>query len=149
MRRDESVYLADIVDCWKKIERYTAGQGFDDFRGDEKTIDSVNRDLEIIGEASKYVSDDTRKLMPDVEWSRMVGLRDVLIHNYPGVNLGIVWDVIKRSSLSCKKRSNSSSGLVEMSRGYLHATLCNSQAVCESHNYRPASVHGSRARQNF
>ena len=96
MPRDELVYLEDIVDCCRKIERYTAGLSFDDFREDEKTIDSVNRNLEIIGEASKYVTAGTRQRMPTLEWSRMIGLRDVLIHNYPGVDLEVVWDVIKK-----------------------------------------------------
>ena len=94
MPRDELVYLEDIVDCCRKIERYIGGLTYEQFCVDEKTIDSVSRNLEIMGEAAKYVAAGTRDRMPTVEWTRMIGLRDVLIHNYPGVDLEVVWDII-------------------------------------------------------
>lgn len=94
MRRDVAVFLDDIIEACDKIDRYTAGLTADQFRQDDKTIDAVVRNLEIIGEAAKNVADDARAKIA-VDWKRMAGLRDVLIHGYFGIDLEIIWDIVE------------------------------------------------------
>lgn len=95
MRREASVFLADIVKACEKVSRYTEGLSQEQFRADDKTRDAVVRNLEIIGEAAKKIPDDLRREMPGVEWQRIAGLRDVLIHEYFAVDVDIVWDIVQ------------------------------------------------------
>lgn len=97
MRRDPLVYLDDIVQACRKIENYTSALTFEQFQRDEKTIDAVVRNFEIIGEAVKNVPADLRDRMPEIEWSRAAGMRDVLVHGYFNVNLQLVWDAAMQS----------------------------------------------------
>jgi uncharacterized protein with HEPN domain len=92
--RDPLVFLDDILASCRKIEHYRAGLSFEDFKADEKTIDAVVRNLEIIGEATKKLPGDLRDAIPGVDWQRIAGLRDILIHQYFGVDLEIIWDVV-------------------------------------------------------
>jgi uncharacterized protein with HEPN domain len=86
MSRDFKLYLDDIREAAEKTLRYTRGMSFDQFLGDEKTFNAVVRNLEIIGEAAKHISPDVRERYPQVEWRRIAGLRDVVIHEYFGVD---------------------------------------------------------------
>ena len=91
MSRDE-VYLKHILDAITKIERYVS-VGREEFMESSHWQDAVVRQLEIIGEAAKRVSENTRNLHDEVPWRRVCGLRDVLIHDYMGVDLGAVWQI--------------------------------------------------------
>jgi len=73
----------------------TAGLSYEAFAADETLRRAFVRSLEIIGEAAKKVSDDFRAMHPSVEWRAMAGMRDRLIHNYFGVDLELVWDVVQ------------------------------------------------------
>lgn len=96
MSRDYRQYLEDILTAIQNIRSYTAGLTFEQFAADNKTIDAVIRNLEIIGEAVKQVPVDLRSAHPEVEWKKVAGLRDILIHQYFGVKLQIVWDIVER-----------------------------------------------------
>ena len=93
MRRDYSAYLEDIVQAAQKISRYIDGLSLQTFSEDEKTIDAVVRNLEVIGEAAKNIPVDIRERYSEIPWERIVGLRNILIHEYFALSLKIVWDV--------------------------------------------------------
>lgn len=95
MSRDWILYLDDILESSKKILRYAEGLTLDQFKADEKTYDAVVRNLEIIGEAAKNIPDSARAMMPDIEWRRPAGLRDIIAHAYFGIDDTILWDVIQ------------------------------------------------------
>jgi len=95
MPRDYKVHLEDVLEATAKIGRYTAGLSREAFSGDEKTIDAVIRNLEIIGEAVKKVPDEIRSKHPEVDWKKIAGLRDILIHEYFGIDLEIIWDIVQ------------------------------------------------------
>jgi len=92
MSRDALVYLEDILDAASRIESYLAGADLSRFLSDTLLQDAVIRNLEVIGEAAKGVPETTRPKMPDVEWRKIAGMRDVLIHDYAGIDLAMVWD---------------------------------------------------------
>jgi len=94
VRRDAAVFLDDIIEACEKISRYTSGLSIEQFRRDDRTIDAVVRNLEVIGEAAKNVPDDMRRKIA-VDWKKMAGLRDVLIHGYFGIDLEIIWDIVE------------------------------------------------------
>jgi uncharacterized protein with HEPN domain len=94
VRRDAAVFLDDIIEACDKIFRYTSGSIAEQFYRDEKTIDAVVRNLEVIGEAAKNVPDEMRAKIA-VDWKKMAGLRDVLIHGYFGIDLEIIWDIVE------------------------------------------------------
>ena len=95
MSRDE-IRLRHILDAIARTERYVE-VGERQFLAESHWQDAVIRQLEIIGEATRSLSVDLRNRHPEIAWRRFAGLRDVLIHNYPGVELDVVWDVTQRA----------------------------------------------------
>jgi len=94
MPRDYKVYVDDVLTSIHKIKVYTKGLSKKRFLGDEKTIDAVVRNLEIIGEAIKKIPENIRSKYPNVEWRKITGLRDILVHEYFGVDAEIIWDIV-------------------------------------------------------
>lgn len=91
MDREFEDYLQDILDAMEKAQRFVENLSYEEFTGDDKTVFAVVRALEIIGEATKNIPDDNRKENPDVPWKDMAGMRDILIHDYFGVDMETVW----------------------------------------------------------
>ncbi|MDC3418382.1 DUF86 domain-containing protein [Aquibacillus salsiterrae] len=93
--KNDKIYLLHILECIESIESYIPN-GENDFFSSKLIQDAVIRNLEIVGEATKRVSKDFRNQHPNVPWREMAGLRDVLIHDYFGVDNGIVWNVVEK-----------------------------------------------------
>jgi uncharacterized protein with HEPN domain len=94
MSRDFKVFLKDILQAIERIEKYAGSLSFEGFCENQLVQDGVVRNLEIIGEAVKHLPKDVQKKYPTVEWKKIAGLRDILIHAYFGVDRDIVWDVV-------------------------------------------------------
>ena len=77
------------------MARYVSGLSREAFSADERTLDAVVRNLEIIGEAIKKVPADVRSNNPAIEWQKIAGLRDILIHEYFGIDIEIIWDIVQ------------------------------------------------------
>ena len=93
--KDDQLYLVHIAECIERIESYTRGSK-QVFVESTLVQDAVVRNFEIIGEATKRLSQQSKNARPDVPWRRIAGLRDVLIHNYMGVDFERVWGVIEQ-----------------------------------------------------
>jgi uncharacterized protein with HEPN domain len=94
--KNDRIYLKHILDAIAKINQYVS-VGYDEFMARSHWQDATIRQLEIIGEATKQLSEDIRIRHPDVPWRRIAGMRDVLIHGYMGVDLEAVWEVTQQS----------------------------------------------------
>ena len=95
MKRDNRLYLKDILDCMVKIEEFVKEMDFENFIKDDKTVSAVVRKLEVIGEATKNIPEAIKKKHKDIPWRDMARMRDKIIHFYFGVDYEIVWKVIK------------------------------------------------------
>jgi uncharacterized protein with HEPN domain len=91
--RELTDYLNDIITAIADVEEFTRGMSYEMFAADKKTVNAVIRSLEVLGEATKHIPSSFRKKHSDIPCSKMAGLRDVLIHNYMGVDLKSVWNV--------------------------------------------------------
>jgi len=102
LSKDETVYIKHILDAIARIERYLAGISYDRFNEDTLIQDGVIRQLEIIGEASKRLSDDSKASFEDIPWKDIAGMRDKLIHDYLGTDIKAMWDTAKDDIPSLK-----------------------------------------------
>ena len=103
-RRDFLLFLEDIMVCIEKLEKYTQGLTFDQFSKNEMAVDAVIRNFEVIGEAVKKIPKELKQKYPDVEWNEASGFRDVLIHDYFGIDLEGVWDTLKKNVPGFKEK---------------------------------------------
>ena len=94
MPRDYRVLLEDMLASLTRIHVLISGMSYDDFANHLTRQEAVIRNLEIIGEAAKNVPKELRSMYPHVDWARIGGLRDILIHQYFAVDLEILWDII-------------------------------------------------------
>src|SRR5438309_2097706 len=101
--KDDRVYLLHIRDAVERVLEYTR-DGKESFMGDPKTQDAVIRNIEVIGEAAKNLSDAFRAAHTDIPWKQIAGMRDTLIHRYFGVKLELVWQVIETDLPDFKAR---------------------------------------------
>ncbi len=94
--RSDVDYLQDIQEAIRRIRAYTAGMSYEEFLADEKTQDAVVRNLEVLGEAAKRLSQALKQQHPTLPWRAIAGARDRLIHDYSAVNLEIVWAIVQQ-----------------------------------------------------
>ena len=94
-KRNPEVLLADILNAMEKISRYTTGIDHAEFLIDDKTIDAVARNIGIIGEVASQLPDDFKNANPGIPWSQVKGMRNRIIHDYFGLDLEILWEVIQ------------------------------------------------------
>lgn len=92
--RNASCLAEDILDSIKKINVYTEGMSKDEFLKDDKTIDAVIRNFEIIGEAANRMPEEIRDRFDQIDWHRIRGFRNRIVHDYMGVDLNIVWKIL-------------------------------------------------------
>jgi uncharacterized protein with HEPN domain len=94
-KRDLLLLLDDMFQSALKIKRYTKDHDFESFLSDEKTIDAVVRNFEIIGEVAKRIDPDFKESNPEIEWKRIRGFRNRIVHEYFGIDYEIVWEIIE------------------------------------------------------
>jgi uncharacterized protein with HEPN domain len=95
MPGDHRLCLDDILEAIGRIRRHVGQMDFAASKTDEKTVDAVIRNLEVIGEAARNVPEPLRQGCPETEWCKIVALRNILIHDYFGINLEIIWDIVQ------------------------------------------------------
>ena len=94
-KRGDREFICDIIEACRRIERYTQGLSYEDFLENPEKQDAVIRNIEIIGEAVKCISDGLKKRYSSTNWRKIAGMRDKLIHHYFGIDIEIVWIVAK------------------------------------------------------
>jgi uncharacterized protein with HEPN domain len=92
--RDDRLYLIHIKECIQRIEKYTFG-GRDVFMSSSLIQDAVIRNLQIMAESSQRISDAMQNKHPEVEWLKIAGFRNLLVHDYLGVDLEKVWNIVE------------------------------------------------------
>jgi uncharacterized protein with HEPN domain len=95
MIKNDLTYIDHILDSIRKINEFSDGLSLKDFKANELVQDAIIRNIEIIGEASKKISTDTKQTYYKIPWKEIAGMRDKLIHDYLGVDVTVVWKTIK------------------------------------------------------
>ena len=106
MKRSLKLFIYDIAESIKDIESFTRGISEESFSNDRLRQDAVIRRLEVMGEAVKNIPDSFREKHPEVQWKKIAGLRDRIIHAYFEVDLDITWGIIKGDLPELKKKIN-------------------------------------------
>lgn len=96
----------DILNSAEEIGEFTKGMSYENFVQDEKTQRAVERELEIIGEASKRVSQELKDKHPKLLWKDMAGMRDFVIHDYPEIELKKIWKTVEEDIPQLKRQVN-------------------------------------------
>lgn len=104
MKKDPKIFLTHIIESIKEIEKNTDNLSEDKFLSSTIIQDAVVRRLEIIGEATKNIPESFRDKHHDIPWKKLAGMRDVLIHEYFGVDLILVWKIINKDIPKLKKQ---------------------------------------------
>lgn len=104
MTREPLLFLVDIVECCDLLAKYTKGVKESEFESDICLQDAIFRRVEIIGEATKNITNELKKKYSNVPWKTMAGMRDVLIHQYHGIRLDETWMVVKKDVPEVKKQ---------------------------------------------
>jgi uncharacterized protein with HEPN domain len=100
--RSLSEFLQDILESIADIESFTAGVDFESFRRNREKVLAVVKSIEILGEAVKKVPNDIRSQYPQIPWRAIAGMRDVLVHEYWGIDVNVVWATVQEGLPSLK-----------------------------------------------
>jgi uncharacterized protein with HEPN domain len=92
-KRNPQLLIEDILESSEKILSYTEGMSFEDFTNDSRTVDAVIRNFEIIGEAANRLPDEFKEFHPTIDWYKIRGFRNRIVHDYMGIDYGIVWEI--------------------------------------------------------
>ena len=92
-KRNPSLLIEDMTDSANKIIAYTKGMTFDEFMDDSRTVDAVIRNFEIIGEATNRLPDEFKEKYPNIDWHKIRGFRNRIVHDYMGIDYSIVWEI--------------------------------------------------------
>lgn len=103
-KREWNLFIEDILESIELIESYVVNMDIEYFKKDRKTIDAMVRNFEIIGEASRNIPDEIKTKYRNVDWKGMIGLRNRIAHGYFGINLTIIWEILKRELPLLKER---------------------------------------------
>lgn len=100
--KDDRLYLLHISECIQRIEAYTA-EGKAAFQTDTRTQDAVLRNLQVLAESSQRLSADFKARHPGIDWRGMAGLRNVLVHDYLGISLTRIWQIVEKDLPEIKR----------------------------------------------
>lgn len=96
-KRDYKILLEDIINAIDKVFKYTENLSYEDFASDEKTQDAIFRNFEVIGEAATQIPENIKNKYAGIEWYKIIGLRNRIIHEYFGIDISIVWKIIQEN----------------------------------------------------
>jgi len=119
MKKDPKIFLSHILESIKEVEKNTANLKEDEFYRNTTIQDAVVRRLEIIGEATKNLPESFRKKHPGVEWRKVAGLRDIIVHEYFGLSLKLVWKIVQNNIPELKKQISKILGSLEKSADFV------------------------------